>query len=70
MKQFSVNLCNGFYCSRNVNSDGMVYINRTKQIEEHTPGRRILIHFDFLTDDALLLLNRFLRKVGFLNKVQ
>ena len=41
-----------------------------KHIEHYSPIGRVVVHFDFLTDNALFLCNCLSRKVGILNKIK
>ena len=70
VKQVGVYLCNRFHSACNVYADGVVAIHRAKQIEKATPGGVVVIHFNFLTDYALLLLHRLLGEIGMADEVE
>ena len=57
-------LCNAFHRARNVAADGVAVIQALAQAGDEPPVGAVIIHFDLLPDDALLLGDGLLSKVG------
>lgn len=64
------NMRNRIDRSRDVDAHGVHLVERPEAVEHHLPVRLILIHSDFLPDDALLLLHGLFRKIRRLHKIQ
>ncbi len=56
--------------ARNVDFDRVRVVKRPQQVEQHAPLRVVVVHPDFLPDDALFLLHGLLRKIGGLDEIQ
>ena len=57
-------LGNAFHRARNVAADGVAVIQALEQAGDEPPVRAVVVHFDLLPDDALLLGNGLLGEVG------
>ena len=57
-------LGNAFHRARDVAADGVAVVQALEQAGDEPPVRAVIVHFDFLPDDALLLGDGLLGKVG------
>ena len=70
IKKLSVNFCNTFNSTGNVNSDRMAMIHSLKHVKKDFPTGIIVAHFNFLTYYSLFLVYSFLSKIRILYKIQ
>ena len=63
-------LRDAFHRARNVVFNRMLVVQHTQEVEEDAPLRVVVVHFDLLSDDALLLFDGLRRKIRGLDEVQ
>ena len=57
-------LGNALHRARDVAADGVAVVQTLEQAGDEPPVRAVVVHFDFLSDDALLLGDGLLGKIG------
>ena len=70
VQQFGCQLGNALGGAGDIVPDGMAFIQAAEQCGQQPPIRAVVIHFDFLPDDALLLGDGLLGKPGMTDHVE
>ena len=69
-EQLGVDLCNRLDAACDVHLYTVVLVQALQKVEHHPPARVVLVHSDFLPDDALLLLHCFLGEIRMGHTIQ
>ena len=70
VEQLGVDLCNRLDAACDVHLYTVVLVQALQKVEHHPPARVVLVHSDFLPDDALLLLHCFLGEIRMGHAIQ
>ena len=70
VEQLGVDLCNRLDAACNIYLHAVVLVQALQKVEHHPPARVVLVHSDFLPDDALLLLHCFLGEIRMGHAIQ